>query len=45
MLRPCTVPSILAPLRAFVDADRAKALAPASRHELALSVTDGVSAR
>ena len=39
------VPGILAPLRAFVDSDRAKALTPASRRELALSVSDGVSAR
>jgi hypothetical protein len=39
------VPGILAPLRAFVDADRAKALTPASRKELAFGVSDGVSAR
>ena len=39
------VPGILAPLRAFVDSDRAKALTPASRTELALSVSDGVSTR
>ena len=36
---------ILAPLRAFVGAERAKALTATSRLELTLAVSDGVSAR
>eukprot|EP00740_Mantoniella_antarctica_P010880 CAMPEP_0181385822 /NCGR_PEP_ID=MMETSP1106-20121128/22779_1 /TAXON_ID=81844 /ORGANISM="Mantoniella antarctica, Strain SL-175" /LENGTH=165 /DNA_ID=CAMNT_0023505937 /DNA_START=41 /DNA_END=534 /DNA_ORIENTATION=+ len=39
------VPGILAPLRAFVGAERAKALTATSRLELTLAVSDGVSAR